>query len=275
MTKPTRKRKAIERRSQDLRNQLVEAKQVGTIVPMTDGQAFLAMIDRAARDPSVDVNKMKELLAMRDADQDRIAKQAFAAALVDCQILIQPIKKNMQADRFKYASLEALDDALRGIYVPAGFALSYNSAPLEGEANRILVMCDMIHRAGHTRHYQVPITVSAKGPKGGDVMTTTQAEGAAVSYGRRYLLLMIFNIITSEDDAAITMKGEPISDEQLWELGELIKETKADMAAFCKYMNVENLTQLGVAQFPRAKDALLAKKSAAATKAKQTAEVKA
>ena len=40
-----------------------------------------------------------------------------------------------------------------------------------------------------------------KGAQGRDVMTRTHATGSAVSYGRRYLLLMIFNIaVGGEDD---------------------------------------------------------------------------
>ena len=39
-----------------------------------------------------------------------------------------------------------------------------------------------------------------KGAKGGDVMTKTHATGAAVSYGMRYLLKMIFNVAVGEDD---------------------------------------------------------------------------
>jgi hypothetical protein len=39
-----------------------------------------------------------------------------------------------------------------------------------------------------------------KGAKGGDVMTKTHATGAAMSYGMRYLLKMIFNVAIGEDD---------------------------------------------------------------------------
>ena len=240
--------------------------------PMSDAQAFLAMIDRAARDPSVDIGKMKELLAMRDTEQQRVARQAFATAMVECQDGMLPIKKNMQADRFKYASLEALDDAMRPIYSKAGFALSYNSEPIEGSTNRFVIMCDVLHRMGAERRYSIPITVSTTGPKGGAVMTQTQGEGAAVSFGRRYLLLMIFNIITSEDDKAVHGNGGPVSDEQLWELGELIKETTTNVADFCAYMQVEALVNLPVGKFAEAKAALVAKKSLLATKARQKAE---
>jgi hypothetical protein len=70
---------------------------------------------------------------------------------------------------------------------------------------------------------------------------------------------MIFNIITSENDAAITMNGGPISDEQLWSLGELIKKTNTNVADFCGYMQVDALVNLPVSKFTDAKAALEAK----------------
>ena len=59
-----------------------------------------------------------------------------------------------------------------------------------------------------------------KGAQGRDVMTRTHATGSAVSYGRRYLLLMIFNIaVGGEDDdgnaAGRKVSEKLISDEQL------------------------------------------------------------
>ena len=45
--------------------------------------AFLAMIERAARDPSIDIDKLDRLLLMRERENARVAEQAFNAALAD------------------------------------------------------------------------------------------------------------------------------------------------------------------------------------------------
>jgi hypothetical protein len=39
-----------------------------------------------------------------------------------------------------------------------------------------------------------------KGARGNDVMTKTHATGAAITYGKRYLLGMIFNLAVTRDD---------------------------------------------------------------------------
>lgn len=198
----------------------------------TDGQALLAMIERVARDPKSDVAKVERLLAVRNEDIQRVAKQAFNVAMVACQDGMLPVRKNMKADRFKFASLEAVDEALRPVYSHHGFGLTFNSQPMP-ETNRILVICDVLHRDGFEKRYTVPMTASPKGPKGGDVMTQTQAEGAAISFGRRYLELMIFNIITTEDDAAVAPEGaSQIGPETLADLKQKIEAAGLPMDKF-------------------------------------------
>src|SRR5262245_43009915 len=101
-------------------------------LPQTEGQAFIAMIERAARDPAIDTAKLKELLAIRNDEHERQAKQAFSAAMVRCQELMHPVRRDMQADRFKYASFAALDYALRPVYIEQGFGLTFDAQPIEG-----------------------------------------------------------------------------------------------------------------------------------------------
>lgn len=235
-------------------------------VAQTEGQAFIAMIERAARDPSVDVSKMKELLAIRNAEHDRVARQAFAQAMVECQDGMRPVAKDMKADRFKYASLEAVDNSLRPIYSRAGFGLSFTSEAIPGEPGRLLIICDVMHRGGYERRYSVPITVSIAGPKGNPIMTQTQGEGAAVSFGRRYLELMIFNIITSEDNAAFDpANASKITEAQLAELVALLRppgKQAINEPTFCAYLGVDLLANLPVSKFAEAKAALEEKRKA-------------
>src|SRR4029079_17827861 len=64
----------------------------------------------------------------------------------------------------------------------------------------VRVLCYVTHNAGHSRTYHVDMPADGKGAKGGDVMTLTHASGAALSYGMRYLLKMVWNIAVGEDD---------------------------------------------------------------------------
>jgi ERF superfamily len=163
--------------------------------------AFLQMIERAARDPSIDVDKLDRLLQMRERENARVAEQAFNAALAEAQTEMHPVatdSDNPQA-RSRYASYAALDRAVRPIYAGHGFALSFNTADAPGP-EQARIVCDVSHVGGHTRRYHIDMPVDGKGARGGDVMTKTHAMGSGVSYGMRYLLRMIFNLAIDYDD---------------------------------------------------------------------------
>jgi ERF superfamily len=163
--------------------------------------AFLQMIERAARDPSIDVDKLDRLLLMRERENARVAEQAFNAALAEAQTEMHPVatdSDNPQA-RSRYASYAALDRAVRPIYAGHGFALSFNTADAPG-LEQARIVCDVSHVGGHTRRYHIDMPVDGKGARGGDVMTKTHAMGSGISYGMRYLLRMIFNLAIDYDD---------------------------------------------------------------------------
>ncbi len=163
--------------------------------------AFLAMIERAARDPSIDVDKLDRLLQMRERENARVAEQAFNAALADAQTEMNPVAADSDnpQTRSRYASYAALDRAVRPIYTTHGFALSFNTADAPGP-EQARIVCDVCHTGGHTRRYHVDMPVDGKGARGGDVMTKTHAMGSGISYGMRYLLRMIFNLSIDQDD---------------------------------------------------------------------------
>lgn len=162
---------------------------------------FLAMIERAACDPTIDVDKLDRLLQMRERENARVAEQAFNAALADAQTEMQPVAADSDnpQTRSRYASYAALDRAVRPIYTKHGFALSFNTGDAIGP-EQARVVCDVCHAGGHTRRYHVDMPVDGKGAKGGDVMTKTHAMGSGISYGMRYLLPMIFNLAIDQDD---------------------------------------------------------------------------
>jgi hypothetical protein len=159
------------------------------------------MIERAARDPSIDIDKLDRLLLMRERENARVAEQAFNAALAEAQTEMHPVTTDSDnpQTRSRYASYAALDRAVRLIYAGHGFALSFNTADAPGP-EQARIVCDVSHVGGHTRRYHIDMPVDGKGARGGDVMTKTHAMGSGISYGMRYLLRMIFNLAIDQDD---------------------------------------------------------------------------
>jgi hypothetical protein len=211
--------------------------------------AVLSMIERAARDPAVDIDKMERLMRMHTDMVSRAAEQKFNTAMRAAQEKMKRVaadKDNSQT-RSQYASYAALDRAVRPIYTAEGFALSFDSGDNAPE-DCVRVVCFVSHTDGYTRKYHADIPADGKGAKGGDVMTKTHAAGAAFTYGQRYLLKMIFNIAIGEDDDdgnSATAK-QTIDAEQAQNLRDMIAAAKASEAKFLKWAKVKRIEDIAV-----------------------------
>jgi hypothetical protein len=206
-------------------------------------------IIRLASDPSVDVSKLEKLMELHERMQSRQAEAEFAAALSACQsgmVRIQADASNPQTHS-KYASYAALDRALRPIYTGHGIAISYDTKP--ADKPEMIRVVAYVSRGSFTRTYSVDMPADGKGAKGGDVMTKTHATGAAMSYGMRYLLKMIFNVAVGEDDKDGNEAVSTLSDEQVANIEALLTETGSNRAAFLTYMKVKSLSDIPSANY--------------------------
>jgi ERF superfamily protein len=162
----------------------------------------LHVLERMVRDPSIAVDRIERIMALIDSREATAAKRAYAQAMALAQEEMQPIAKDCSnpQTRSRYASLAAVDRAIRPIYSKYGLFPSFDTAPSEKGAEWVKVLCEVAHRGGHSHEYTLEMPSDGKGAKGGDVMTKTHATASAVTYGRRYLLMMIFNLATEDDD---------------------------------------------------------------------------
>ena len=94
-------------------------------------------------------------------------------------------------------------------------------------------------------------------------MTKTHATGSAFTYGQRYLLKMIFNVATGEqDDDGQKAGGDgPLSDDQKQILVKLMEESGADYTKFLKYFGVESIADIPASKFADARGLLEKKKA--------------
>lgn len=199
---------------------------------------ILAVIARAAADPTVDVGKMERLMQMHRDEIARQAAQAYAEGLVAVQKAMPTVRKdrlNTQTNS-TYATLEAVNRLVTPIYTAHGFALSFGTeeSPV---AEHVRIVCDVLHRDGHSRRYVYDAPMDGHGIGGKVNKTPTHARGSAISYGRRYLTNMIFNLTASdEDDDGNGAHGD---------------QSEADDASFADWrttlQDAKDLDELGVA----------------------------
>jgi hypothetical protein len=187
-------------------------------VVTTNAATILQVIERAATNPQVDIEKMERLMAMHERIQAREAEAAFNTALAECQSEVRRIAADARNDQTKsnYATYAKLDRVLRPIYSSHGFAISFDTADSPKGIDYVRVLAH-VSRGAHTRTYQVDMPADGKGAKGGDVMTKTHATGAAMAYGMRYLVKGIFNVAIGEEDTdGNDPAGMPESDVLEW-----------------------------------------------------------
>lgn len=184
-----------------------------TALAERDGEtAALAMIERAARDPQVDVAKLERLVALRNQERALIAEQHFNVAMQAVQgaslrIVRDAVNSHSSS---RYARLESINKVLVPIYTQHGFSLSFGTAdcPVAGHYR---IVCKVSHASGHSRDYQCDLPSDLTGPKGLPNKAPIQGFGSTMSYGRRYLELLIFNIslVNEDDDGQSTANQKP------------------------------------------------------------------
>jgi hypothetical protein len=187
----------------------VRAESLPMDAPVAGSDTIMAVIARAAADPNTNVEKLERMLDVYERITERQAEQEFdkAMSLAQSEMRLVAVDSNNSQTKSKYASFAALDRAVRPIYTKHGFGISYDTG--EGAPEGFVrVVCRVSHIGGDKRIHHIDMPADGKGAKGGDVMTKTHATGAALTYGQRYLLKLIFNIAVGEDDDGNSVDAE-------------------------------------------------------------------
>jgi hypothetical protein len=163
---------------------------------------LLSFIERASKDDTFDVAKFGELLRLqRDTEHD-VARRAFNRAMAQAQAEMLPVARSAQNKHLgnRYAKLEDIDREMRPIYTRHGFSVRFGSAE-PPQPGWMRVTCTVAHEAGYFEENYLDSPVTVAGSQGGRMaVTPVQAVGSTVTYLRRYLEGMIFNIVLADDD---------------------------------------------------------------------------
>lgn len=232
---------------------VVERQEIAKIDQRDDsGVAFIDMIERLSRSPDVRMDVLQGLVAMRNDELQRVAKQEYIVAMAKAQSEMEPVRReatNSQT-KSKYATYDALDRAIRPIYTQLGFSVRYDTADAPRDLE-VRVVAKIAHSSGYEELSHIDIPADGKGAKGGEVMTRTHAVISAVSYGKRALLGMGFNIATTDDDgnAAGGNTQTLVSKEQVTAMQAAIMEGDLNIADFFKYAKIDRLEDMEASRY--------------------------
>src|SRR5271154_5741796 len=100
------------------------------VIEVPQADPMMAMIERAARDPQTDIDKLERLFALRERMVAEEKKTAYQAAMVRAQAKMKPVYRDAENKHTHstYARLESISDAIKPIYTEEGFSLSFDTA---------------------------------------------------------------------------------------------------------------------------------------------------
>lgn len=219
---------------------------------VAESGAIFAIIERAARDPNVDIDKMERLLLMQERVLARNAKAAFASALAEMQPKLPVIGRRGVNTNTKqaYAKWEDIAESIAPVLAAHGFALTFKVNRADG---MVSVTGFLFHEQGHSEETTLDLPVDT-----GPGRNAVQAVGSSVSYGKRYVAGALLNFVSRDmpDDDGNTSTDAPafITDEQVVQLRELLDAKGADTAKFLKFIKLERLEQIHASAFQRVID---------------------
>lgn len=167
------------------------------VAPISSDNSIMAVISRAAADPSCDIDKLERLMAMHERMQARDAQAEFNAAMAAMQSDIPSIAErgaivvNGQK-RSDYATFEDINDVIKPIMQVHGFAITFK---VENVAAGLSVTGILMHRAGHRESTTMLLPLDTSGSK-----NAVQAVGSSTSYGKRYVMSALLNLTTRGED---------------------------------------------------------------------------
>ena len=245
--------------------QKIESASVPVAPASGESAALISMIERAARDPNVDLDKMERLFAMHAAIEARRAKAAYIAALSAMQPALPIIGKRGEIARTskddagkkqaakstKYARWEDVVEAIAPVLARHGFSISFR---IKQEA-RVEVTAVLGHRDGHCEETSMSLPIDDSGAK-----NNMQGWGSSVSYGKRYTAFALLNIVARDEDDDGKAAGEKTMDAAtIDEITRLIADTKSDLGVICGHYSVEGLDDLNGVQRNEIRTRLTAK----------------
>lgn len=179
-------------------------------------ETALSAILRAAKDPTVSVDKLERLVALHKDLGAVAARRSFMSALARLQEKLPRIAKRGHAIVEKegrvvrdtpFARYEDIDVAVRPFCSEEGFSFTFDA---KTTPQGTTFSCEMSHRDGHSETRYLTLPIDSSGGK-----NAIQGMGSSVSYARRYLLSMHLNLVTVGEDDDGNGGPKPISAEQV------------------------------------------------------------
>lgn len=170
--------------------------------PASESAAIIQVIERAASNPNVDIDKMERLLEMQERILARNAKAAYASAFALMQPHLPEIPEKGKSNNGSYALWEDINDLVKPVLAEYGFGISFQTGR---DGPNVTVTAILTHRDGHSEQTTMLLPLDTSGSK-----NAVQAVGSSTSYGKRYTAAALLNLTSrgEDDDGKAAAKAE-------------------------------------------------------------------
>lgn len=156
-----------------------------------------------AIDKDFDLDRLQQLIDMRDREEARNAEKAFIVACNEAKSEMPAIlfdKKNEGTNSW-YSTLAAINTTIDPIITKHGLTVSYDeeeciAASGDKPIEYVKFKAELCHIGGHKKTFRITLPMD-------DVnraKNRLQSKGSTTAYGRRYLKLMMFDLTTMAED---------------------------------------------------------------------------
>jgi hypothetical protein len=167
--------------------------------PVTqDAGTLMKIIERAAMDPTFDLARLEQMLAMKERWDAEAARRAFNEAFAAFKAEAVEIIKNRGVSDGplkgkKYAELFSVVNAVTPALSRQGLSASWKLT--KDEKDWIEVTCTLRHVLGHSENVSM-----AGPPDAGGAKNAIQARASTITYLERYTLKAICGVAEQDDD---------------------------------------------------------------------------
>jgi len=218
----------------------------GAVAPVGDGE-IMGLLARAV-EAGASVEALERLVALKERVDAEQARRAYFEALAAAQEEMPEVPKSRTAQiatrsgasySYRYAALEDITRTIRPILRKHGLSYAWDVTQAEGA---LIVTCVLRHVDGHEERASFPVPVDS-----GARMSAAQANGAALTYGRRQSLIAVLGLTTADDDVHGADVGAPsarTTRAQAADLDALIEEVGVDRRKVLQWAGVGRLEDL-------------------------------
>jgi hypothetical protein len=229
---------------------------------ISSGQGLLAVIERLATNPQLNIDVFDRLLAARREEEDRENVRAFNAALAAAKGELAPVLKTREVDypskreggsrtKYKYETFADVARAVDPTFSRHGLAYRFSVAQ---QGDNVSVTCIVSHADGCSDTTKL----EGKVDPGSTGMSMVQALGSALTYLQRYSLRAAIGLAAALDDDGRGAGGTSpkITVEQANELQKLFEETGRSQPMVLRLVGVDDIVDMTVDQWSRAREVL-------------------